>query len=143
MQAFMVIVWIAIEVLFFLLFFSLPSVVDLPANETSPLVTQRKPSMQQHTVSSSCQTEVKVIPLSLSRKVWNLVREEIIVLLAVLFVVLFNQTTVEVGHVYTYIILYYPTLYYPTLIRQCVYPWLNIYCTGVRQILVGFIVRLV
>lgn len=92
----MVIVWVVIEVLFLVCFFSLPAFAEPTCpNESTPLVTEKSPSMQQTTINNSAHTE-STVNLSWSMRIWNITREETVVLLAVLFVTMFNQTSIEV-----------------------------------------------
>lgn len=88
----MAIVWLTIEVLFLCLFFSLPTLTELP-DETTPLVTE-KPAIAIN--SPRPHGHGQAVSLSWAMRFQHLVKEEIVVLLAVLFVVMFNQTGVEV-----------------------------------------------
>lgn len=88
----MLVVWIIVEVLFLLCFFSLP-----PFAGQSALPNSEKASIQEHSFTQS-QSHDKW-----SMKVWSLIQEQVIVLLAVQFVIMFNQTSIEVSSI---IILY-------------------------------------
>ena len=93
----MMLVWFIIEVLFVFMFFSLPGVVETTSlNETTPFVTKKEQHVINSSVSSSSHKHGKI---SCSMRLWTLVREETVVLLAVLFVVMFNQTAIEVGYI--------------------------------------------
>lgn len=114
----MAIVWFVVEVLFLFFFFALPVVPEilakpeettsLVAKETTPLFVNETGSVH-HTINTNSlshsqvqvggQTyvlEKTVKPVSWLRRVWDLVREETVLLLAVLLVTMFNQTAVEV-----------------------------------------------
>ena len=103
----MVIVWIIIEVIFLFFFFSLPSIATpsivtqttkpFAPKETTPLVAEVTPVQHAindatHSQSHHCKPET----ISWSIQGWYLIREEIVVLLAILFVTMFNQTAMEV-----------------------------------------------
>ena len=106
MQAFMVVVWIAVELLFLFLFFSLPAIAEVP-----PPGTDKGPSPIHHTINSPPSEGTLLLPeskttsssrspkdhMKWSQRVWQLIREEPVVLLAVVFVTMFNQTGLEVG----------------------------------------------
>ena len=110
----MVLVWLLVEINVLLFFFSLPVTTeqqstkpDKPSinqpdgtqktksvfqNETTPLLDkQQNPlvSVQSHSI-------VRVWCLSLSWRIWELIREDTVVLLAILFMTMFNQTAIEV-----------------------------------------------
>lgn len=92
----MVIVWLVVQVLFACLFFSLPAFVETPATEhgeTTPLV-QEKLSERQLAINTT--TTVPHNYMSWAMRLWYLVKEETVVVLAVLFVVMFEQTALEV-----------------------------------------------
>lgn len=95
----MTLVWFIIEILFVCMFFSLPGVMveTTSLNETTPFITKKLPS-EQHVINSSVPSH-KHGKISCSMRLWTLVREETVVLLAVLFVVMFNQTAIEVGYI--------------------------------------------
>lgn len=87
----MAMVWLVIQILFLFLFFSLPALTELPVepDETTPLHTEHP--VINRTVASQSPSR-----LSWTVRVWCLIREETIVVLAVLFVVMFQQTALEV-----------------------------------------------
>ena len=91
----MVIVWLIIEALFLCLFFSLPTLIESSAPESSPLVTEKSSLVTKKLAINDSQSHGQEA-VSWSMRMWNILREEIVVLLAVLFVVMFNQTAVEV-----------------------------------------------
>lgn len=94
----MALVWFIIEILFMFMFFSLPGVVETTSlNETTPFITKKLPS-EQHVINSGVSSSHKHGEISCYMRLWSLVREETVVLLAVLFVVMFNQTAIEVGN---------------------------------------------
>lgn len=104
----MVVVWIAVELLFLFLFFSLPGISERPLLEAD-----KGPSPVHHTINSPPSEGTLLLPeakspvqhtitsphlqLKWSQRVCHLIREEPIVLLAVVFVTMFNQTGLEVG----------------------------------------------
>ncbi len=109
----MVAVWIVVELLFVFLFFSLPAVVEVAESSNA---LERGPSPIQHTINSPSEgnpllpekktpthhsiTSPAYPPkdqVTWSLRIWCLIREEPIVLLAVVFVTMFNQTGLEVG----------------------------------------------
>lgn len=102
----MVVVWMIIEVFFLFFFFSLPSIetpsIETPSittkpfapKETTPLVAEVIPV--QHAINDAQPHHRKPVTISWSIQGWYLVREEIVVLLAMLFVTMFNQTAMEV-----------------------------------------------
>lgn len=105
----MVAVWIAVELLFLFMFFSLPDIAEIPPVEASnnrgpspihhPINipgegTFLLPESKQHTNSLAARPQGH---MKWSQRVWHLLREEPVVLLAVLFVTLFNQTGLEVS----------------------------------------------
>ena len=99
MQAFMVIVWTIIEMLFLVdLFISLFVSAVRPAysDENTSLVTEKAPSMQK-TSSDSTHSPEGSLRVWWSMRIWSLIQEQIVILLAVLFVTMFNQTSIEVS----------------------------------------------
>ena len=145
MQIFMVIIWIIIELLFVFLFFSLPSIPDVPvpsqadpssadntpeiqkksegdvalsrstknvfksasvsqSDERTPLLTSNSPAVSETPVKilDSKDSEEDVGWLlrtyrGIRWRVLELLTEELVVLLAVLFNTMFNQTAIEVS----------------------------------------------
>lgn len=89
------------EVLFLFGFFSLPAFAapNMNPDESTPLVTEKAPSMQQTAIGDSTQSHIQVkenTKVSWSLRIWSLLKEQTVVLLAVLFVTMFNQTSMEV-----------------------------------------------
>ena len=115
LQAFMVIVWIVVEIMFVFLFFSLPT-ADLMESSSKDQVREQGPAPLHHAINSPAPDEKSsLLPDSKhatdslhndsvgfravwTQKVWHLIREELVVLLAVAFVTMFNQTGLEVGN---------------------------------------------
>lgn len=133
----MAIVWLVIQALFVCLFFSLPAPERLPTkpvipDETTPLVTEKLHS-EQYTINSAQSYSHKACNM----RVWHLIKEETVVLLAVLFVVMFQQTALEVS---INIMTAHYVLKSLTNYRQCVFQWPKIYCIGRNKKLVDFIV---
>lgn len=97
----MVLVWTVTEVMFLLFFFSLP-----PTDEFSSVVSRPKGPINQSadTYSASNQEQSsETAPLIMQQKmtllhrIWEMIREETIVLLVILFMTMFNQTSIEVS----------------------------------------------
>ena len=124
----MVLVWLVVELVFVLFFFTLPTIDESPppnlsasevevphgsinkphnskdvnsaSNETTPLLTHRSPPNIASSKSSSrkMNTDKRNIWYSSGLwRIWELMREETVVLLAVLFTTMFNQTAIEVS----------------------------------------------
>ena len=90
----MVIVWLLIQLLFLCLFFALPSVTikePVQSGETVPLLKEN------HVINKPVGAQSPSNNMPLTMRLWCLVREETVVVLAVLFVVMFQQTALEVG----------------------------------------------
>lgn len=149
MQAFMVIVWLVVEVLFLFFFFSMPDTPDPQApsslpqdgarteegvntiqnpaitnstkdtfqsqppsySEKSPLLSHKNPSVSDPAVrviqEEQCPETEEVVMgrrkswwrescQGISWRVWELMREETVVLLVALFMTMFNQMAIEV-----------------------------------------------
>ena len=64
-------------------------------DEAKALISEKSPSTQYAVNSSSSGSRST---MSWTMRVWMLVKEEPVALLAVLFVIMFNQTAIEVEH---------------------------------------------
>lgn len=143
----MVVVWLVVQVLFLCLFFTLPAHVETitaDPGETTPLNAEKLPTTQ-HAINvttiniTTTTTTATVHRMSWAIRLWYLVKEETVVVLAVLFVVFFQQTALEVwpstfcgicntsSHLFN---------------RPCVFLWPKIYWIGTKNNLVDFIVWL-
>jgi peptidoglycan/LPS O-acetylase OafA/YrhL len=102
----MVIVWLVIQVLFLCSFFSMP---ETPAEATPQLIKKHVINRSdcvssQHSVHTPLLTNnhdnshvALLSHATWNTRVWSLLKEETVVVLAILFVVMFQQTALEVA----------------------------------------------